>query len=142
MRKIRGSEALSYLEKGYCLEGNNKYKGVLVYKTRDNGLVGVRDRDSFSLPFESLYLDNEWIAYKEMNGHEALLYLIQHPNGIVKDKDTRQLFTITNTFIQGKWALRQTEVIVKDSSKMEDISITTKEQLERWLQHTYILEVR
>lgn len=142
MRKIKGSEALSYLEKRYCLEGINKYKGVLVYKTGDNGLVGIKGRDSFTLDFESLYLDNEWVAYKEMNGHEALLYLIQHPNGIVKDKDTRQLFTITNTFIQGKWALRQTEVIVKDSSKMEDISITTKEQLERWLQQTYVLEVR
>lgn len=142
MRKLKGSEALSYLKKGYCLEGINGYKGVLVCKTRGNGLVGVRDRDSFSLPFESLYLDNEWVAYKEMNGHEALPYLIQHPNGIVKDKETRQLFTITNTFIQGKWALRQTEVIVKDNSKMEDISITNKEQLERWLQQTYVLEVR
>lgn len=142
MRKLKGSEALSYLEKGYCLEGINKYKGVLVYKTGDNGLVGINGRDSFTLDFESLYLDNEWVAYKEMNGHEALLYLIQYPNGIIKNKETRQLFTITNTFVQGKWALRQTEVIVKDSSKMEDISIITKEQLERWLQQTYVLEVR
>lgn len=141
MRKIKGSEALSYLEKGYCISGTNKYKGVLIYQTNENGSIAIKDRNGFSLKFESLYLDNEWIAYKEMNGHEALLYLIQNPNGIVKDKDTRQLFTIANTFVQGKWALRQTEVIVNNSSKMEDISITTKEQLERWLQQTYVLEV-